>query len=225
MRCAGLRIQRGGGLRFTIGRMAHGTIILVVGGLASSSRWSADKRGMGMGTKTVVARDDESSQRSSPILLRALQPMNLLSFGPDTPEIPLGPLNLLVGPNGAGKSNLIEAVCFLRASPKSIEEVVRKGGGVREWLWQGEADAVAFVSAAFRNPRWERPLQHTLVFAVENHSFAIVRESIFDKEELTPPGLENVYYLYKDVAGRIMFPKIGIEVDPNTFDHSASVLA
>ena len=48
--------------------------------------------------------------------IRTLQLRNLLSFGPDSPPIELGPLNVLIGPNGSGKSNVIEAIDLLRAS-------------------------------------------------------------------------------------------------------------
>jgi len=40
-------------------------------------------------------------------LLRTLQLQNLLSFGPESGEITLEPLNVLIGPNASGKSNLI----------------------------------------------------------------------------------------------------------------------
>ena len=38
--------------------------------------------------------------------IRTLRLRNLLSFGPDTPPIELGSLNVLIGPNGSGKSNI-----------------------------------------------------------------------------------------------------------------------
>ena len=40
----------------------------------------------------------------------------LLSFGPDTPPLPMEALNVLVGPNGSGKSNLLEALGLLRSA-------------------------------------------------------------------------------------------------------------
>ena len=45
--------------------------------------------------------------------LKSIRPVNLLSFGPNTEEIELRPLNILIGPNGSGKSNLIEVVGLL----------------------------------------------------------------------------------------------------------------
>jgi predicted ATPase len=74
-----------------------------------------------------------------PPMVKSLQLQNLLSFGPDTPAIELGPLNVLIGPNGSGKSNLIEAIGLLHAAPSGYEltRAVIQGGGVGEWLWKG----------------------------------------------------------------------------------------
>src|SRR5947209_8463110 len=63
----------------------------------------------------------------------------LLSFPPGSENIPLASLNVLIGPNGSGKSNLIEALELLRATPTAFATAVRDGGGVREWLWKGDA--------------------------------------------------------------------------------------
>ena len=50
--------------------------------------------------------------------LHSIRLQNILSFGPDTPELPLEPLNVLIGPNASGKSNLIEALSLLAAAPR-----------------------------------------------------------------------------------------------------------
>jgi predicted ATPase len=76
-------------------------------------------------------------------LLLEIKLDNLLSFGPGTPPLKLEALNVLIGPNAAGKSNLIEALSLIRAAPVSaassmdLRGVVRRGGGVSEWLWKG----------------------------------------------------------------------------------------
>jgi predicted ATPase len=70
--------------------------------------------------------------------LKSIRPVNLLSFGPDTEEIELRPLNILIGPNGSGKSNLIEVVGLLgKLSDKDPWSKVRETGGVDEWIWKG----------------------------------------------------------------------------------------
>jgi predicted ATPase len=68
--------------------------------------------------------------------IKSLHIQNLLSFGPDSPKITLGPLNVLIGPNGSGKSNLIEVVALLQSTPRDLATPIREGGGIVEWLWK-----------------------------------------------------------------------------------------
>ena len=63
--------------------------------------------------------------------LRSIQLRNLLSFGPDTPELELKSLNVLIGPNGSGKSNLIDAISLLQAAPRDL------GADAHEWRDRG----------------------------------------------------------------------------------------
>ena len=71
--------------------------------------------------------------------LKSIRPVNLLSFGPNTEEIELKPLNILIGPNGSGKSNLIEILGLLsKLSDKDPWSKVRETGGAREWIWKGK---------------------------------------------------------------------------------------
>ena len=69
--------------------------------------------------------------------IQSIRLENILSFGPDTAELPLEPLNVLIGPNASGKSNLIEALSLLHAAPSDLQEPVRRGGGISDWLWKG----------------------------------------------------------------------------------------
>ena len=71
--------------------------------------------------------------------LKSLRITNLLSFGDDSPEIELGPLNVLIGPNGSGKSNLIEIIGLLRSTPKDFAAEVGDSGGISELLWKGKS--------------------------------------------------------------------------------------
>ena len=75
---------------------------------------------------------------AQPPFLESIRPVNLLSFGPNTEEIELKPLNILIGPNGSGKSNLIEVIRLLSLLPeKEPWSVVLETGGVDEWIWKG----------------------------------------------------------------------------------------
>ncbi|MFY0582700.1 AAA family ATPase [Cystobacter fuscus] len=73
-----------------------------------------------------------------PIHIQSIRPRGLLSFGPDTEAIPLRELNVIIGPNGSGKSNLIEALGLLAATPRSVGDAIRAGGGIEEWSWKGD---------------------------------------------------------------------------------------
>jgi predicted ATPase len=68
--------------------------------------------------------------------LKSIRPVNLLSFGPDTEEIELRPLNILIGPNGSGKSNLIEIIGLLKELPDKDPWSVVKRSGADEWFWK-----------------------------------------------------------------------------------------
>ena len=73
-----------------------------------------------------------------PVHIQRLRPRNLLSFGPDTEALALRELNVIIGPNGSGKSNLIEALGLLAATPRSVGDALRAGGGLEEWSWKGD---------------------------------------------------------------------------------------
>ncbi|MGA7342326.1 MAG: AAA family ATPase [Terracidiphilus sp.] len=97
--------------------------------------------------------------------LKSIKPVNLLSFGPNTEEIELRPLNILIGPNGSGKSNLVEIIRLLCMLPeKEPWGTVLQTGGADEWLWQGgrHQDPRASVTA---NVQWDMP--HNERFANE----------------------------------------------------------
>ena len=70
-----------------------------------------------------------------------IQLQGLLSFGPESPTIPLGALNVLIGANSSGKSNLVEVFGLLAALPRrnGLQEGLADGGA-REWLWKGGKD-------------------------------------------------------------------------------------
>ena len=109
-------------------------------------------------------------------LLRQLTLRNLLSFGPETQPLDLQRLNVLIGPNGSGKSNLIESLALLRAAAGDLRAVVRRGGGVGEWVWKGDPMSAASIDAIVTNPIGPRHLRHLLAFRAENQSFQLVDE-------------------------------------------------
>jgi predicted ATPase len=110
--------------------------------------------------------------------LRSIQLRNLLSFGPDTPELELKSLNVLIGPNGSGKSNLIDAIGLLQAAPRDLMEPIRAGGGIMEWLWKGSPAGLGELTAVVDYPFLDQvPLKHVFWFDVEEQH-SVVREMI-----------------------------------------------
>jgi predicted ATPase len=83
--------------------------------------------------------------------LKSIKPVNLLSFGPNTEEIELRPLNILIGPNGSGKSNLIEIIGLLSKLPdRDPWSIVIQTGGAPEWIWKGKNPEGHFPSLAIK---------------------------------------------------------------------------
>lgn len=113
--------------------------------------------------------------------LRSIQLRNLLSFGPDTPELELKSLNVLIGPNGSGKSNLIDAISLLQAAPRDLMEPIRTGGGIAEWLWKGSpaGHGELAVKVDFPLPHvYVSSISHELLLGVEAQRASLLRESI-----------------------------------------------
>jgi len=130
-------------------------------------------------------------------LLHAITLRGLLSFGPDTPALPLSNLNLLIGPNGSGKSNLIEALALLRAAPNDLRTVVRRGGGVSEWIWKGDPKGEAAIEAVVCNPDGPQPLRHLLAFRAENQMFRLDDEYIENERPYPRESRPYFYYRYQ----------------------------
>jgi predicted ATPase len=143
------------------------------------------------------------------VLINSLQIKNLLSFGPETEALPLGPLNVLIGPNGSGKSNFLEAISLLQAAPKDLSLPVKEAGGIHDWLWKGARGAVASLEAAIENPRGKMPLRHVLAFREHGSRFELVEERI---ENERPYGDEQIpYFYYRNQSG---FPVLKERRDP-----------
>lgn len=140
-------------------------------------------------------------------LLKSLSLKNFLSFGPDSPRVPLTNLNVIIGANGTGKSNLIEAISVLQAVPRDLPFPIRQGGGVRDWLWKGpEGAEQAAIEVVFNEghiaqfPPKYPAIRYRLVFGVEGGSFVVLDERI---ENETPyAGHEEPYFYFAFDNGR-----------------------
>jgi hypothetical protein len=127
-------------------------------------------------------------------LLRTPKLTNFLSFGPDSQEIHLTPLNVLIGPNASGKSNFIEAVELLHATPTDFSDPIRIGGTAGEWLWKGLIPAKpAELNARLWSAPGARELRCRLAFTDANNRVEVVDEVL---EETTPrrPDEDDVFF-------------------------------
>lgn len=115
-------------------------------------------------------------------IIEAIWLRNFLSFGPDAEPLALKSLNVLIGPNGSGKSNFLEAVSLLRSSPVDMRAVIRRGGGVGDWIWKGNTEDAAIVNVVIRNLQRRMSLSHFLSFRNDNQSFRLLGERIENYE-------------------------------------------
>ena len=135
-----------------------------------------------------------------PALIRNLNPRNFLSFGPENSGIDLQPLNMFIGPNGSGKSNLIEAISLMRATSKDVRDVVRRGGGVADWIWKGNPTAAASVEWVVANSNASKPLRHTIEFKSVAKAFSLDDERV--ENEKADAGEKNPYFYYRYQHGQ-----------------------
>lgn len=134
-------------------------------------------------------------------LIKKLTLRNFLSYGSVGEEIVLKPLNVLIGPNASGKSNLIEAIRLLQAIPTDLASAIRKGGGVREWLWKGDkTDPTVEIETIVLYSEGVMPLRYRLHFTSVGQRLEIVDEAI-ENERPTKLSDNDVYFFYRYQGG------------------------
>ena len=137
------------------------------------------------------------------MLIQRIKVTNILSFGPNSQDLTLNSLNVLIGPNGSGKSNLIEAIALLQAAPTDLSPTIGFGGGIRNWQWRGEQSIYSSeLKIAVENPlpfgNGQR-LLYLLSFAEKFGRFHLVEEVL--KDESTPTS-QNSHPYCTVVEGR-----------------------
>lgn len=147
----------------------------------------------------------KESDQNDHRVLRSIKPLNLLSFGPETPALELQALNLFIGPNGSGKSNLIEALALMRATPvapettlsRDVRGVLRRGGGAQEWIWQGAKNQPATVELVINNPKGKQPLRHVFGFLADAQGFRLYDERVEDEAPDGDAAEPHFYHLVR----------------------------
>lgn len=167
------------------------------------------------------------------MLIKRIRLTNLLSFGPDTEELELAPLNVLIGPNGSGKSNFIEALGLLKATPRDLTSPIVASGGIYNWIWRGEPEASsARIETVIDYPQADHPrartLRYRLGFAERGQRFKLTDEWIGNESPIETHPKPYFYYElqgaravlnYKDKDGGER------ELRPEVFDPEQSILA
>ena len=134
------------------------------------------------------------------MLIRRIRQTNLLSFGPNSEEIELKRLNVLIGPNGSGKSNLLESIDILRSAPRDLVVPIREGGGIHDWVWKGNPEGAARIEAIVENPQGSQALRYCLGFAERGQRFELIEERI--ENEQSDEGHVEPYIYYNQKGGQ-----------------------
>ena len=135
------------------------------------------------------------------MLIQRIKQTNFLSFGPDTSELDLKPLNVLIGPNGSGKSNLLEGIALLQAAPQDLTAPIREGGGIREWIWRGEPKAsTAHIEVILENSQGPQALRYRMGFVELGQRFELISEML--ENERPHVGHAKPYLYYEQTNGR-----------------------
>ncbi len=148
-------------------------------------------------TETVTPPDNDAPA-TTPILLDSIRVWNFLSFGSNNPILTLSSLNILVGANGSGKSNLIDAIALLRATPGNMAKIIQDGGGVQEWIWNGNLDATAWIEATVSVIPNDRHLVHHIAFRADSARFMLTNEEISEPTQSTDTVNPTIYYRLGD---------------------------
>lgn len=172
-------------------------------------------------------------------LIRTLELKNLLSYGPESAPVELGPLNVLIGLNACGKSNFIEAIGLLAAAARDLLAPIRQGGGVGEWLWKGgQGFPIAEINATIYYPEGIMPLRYRIQFTMSGQRFELIDEAV-ENERVSNVWEQDVYFFYRYQHGRPVLnvkssaesrpaePERGTKrhLAPDTLDPSQSVLS
>jgi len=138
-------------------------------------------------------------------LLRSITLRNILSFGPDTPELELRALNVLIGPNGSGKSNFLDCIGLLQSAPDKLANTVRTEGSVQAWLWKGSKHPTAHVEAVVRPLDKNRPaLRHWFEFRESATRFELAEERIEAAEIDKKLNKDKPFLFFGNEGGRTM---------------------
>ncbi|MDR7868405.1 MAG: AAA family ATPase [Sporomusaceae bacterium] len=135
------------------------------------------------------------------MLIKSIRLQNILSFGVGLEAIPLRPLNVIIGANGSGKSNLIEVISILQSAPTALASGIRKGGGVRDWLWKGvdgTPNALIDIVTPSAPGGSGKDMRYELTFTSVNQRFELVDERIENAKAYSGEVEPYFFYHYRN---------------------------
>jgi len=117
----------------------------------------------------------------------------------------------------------------MRAAPRDYRDVVRRGGGVREWLWKGALEESGHMAWVVANPEGSQPLRHALAFQAVGQNFGLVQESVQSSQNNDRQESPEVFYHYAQGQPMIRVQAgsgaIYRNMDPSSLDLDRSILA
>ena len=114
----------------------------------------------------------------SNVVIERLELKDILSFGPDSPPVELGPLNVMIGPNASGKSNLIRVLHLLSGVPKGKLLMVPDGSLSDDWIRRGKHVLLGGeIKAAL--PDANTPLTYELKIRSVDGELEVLSERVF----------------------------------------------
>jgi len=147
-------------------------------------------------------------------VIKSVKLNNFLSFGSNSQEIELHPLNIVIGTNGSGKSNFLEAFDLLRNVPRDIRKPIREGGGVLDWLYYGSSNLGLPASLVFMVSTEHLPqkaknhdtLRYELAFSSYGSRFELVKEKLTNSA--SDQGLENLQHYFDYHEGTLVVDSV-----------------
>ena len=138
---------------------------------------------------------------------QSLRLKNFLSYGPDGAQLELMPLNVLIGQNASGKSNLIQALRLVRAIPANLSAPLFEGGGVKEFIYKGQAGPSAEIEVDVEDTVNQDVLRHSIAFAANGQRLQIQTERIASLRVAGRPNTPEYYY--QNQLGKISLQAFG----------------
>jgi predicted ATPase len=117
----------------------------------------------------------------------------------------------------------------MRAAPRDYQDVVRRGGGVREWLWKGAPEANGHMAWVVANPVGSQPIRHDLAFQAVGQNFGLVQEIVQSSQNNDCQESSDIFYRYAQgqpiIRAQGRSGQIDRVLDPISLDLDRSILA